>query len=186
MGEQHPLLHTPVLVLLCDSRVYRGSESTERERGSLGENRQRQRRFTISRRLIGFFMGDSSSPSDGHRLLTGHLFRLWSVWSDRRRVDQRLLAKARHQTALFSYSCSCFSKCLQLTATLGSYVYINLEIPEAIPMAAEFVARDNQNPILKIQYQKSKDEAAKKQRNRAVEESNTEPNEKRGDYIADS
>ncbi|CAI9289154.1 unnamed protein product [Lactuca saligna] len=48
---------------------------------------------------------------------------------------------------------------LQLTATPASYIYINPTIPEAAAMAAEFVERHNQNPVLKIKYQKSKDGA---------------------------
>ncbi|CAH1453121.1 unnamed protein product [Lactuca virosa] len=55
---------------------------------------------------------------------------------------------------------------LQLTATPASYIYINPTIPEAAAMAAEFVERHNQNPILKIQYQKSKDVEVEKKRNR--------------------
>ncbi|CAH1450068.1 unnamed protein product [Lactuca virosa] len=55
---------------------------------------------------------------------------------------------------------------LQLIATPASYIYINPTIPEAAAMAAEFVERHNQNPVLKIQYQKSKDVEVEKKRNR--------------------
>ncbi|CAH1432262.1 unnamed protein product [Lactuca virosa] len=57
---------------------------------------------------------------------------------------------------------------LQLTATPASYIYINPTIPEAVAMAAEFVERHNQNPVLKIQYQKSKDVEVEKKRNREL------------------
>ncbi|CAI9297448.1 unnamed protein product [Lactuca saligna] len=55
---------------------------------------------------------------------------------------------------------------LQLTATPASYIYINPTIPEAAAMAVEFVERHNQNPVLKIKYQKSKDVQVEKKRNR--------------------
>ncbi|KAL4570256.1 hypothetical protein LXL04_025908 [Taraxacum kok-saghyz] len=132
-----------------------------------------QRRFTIPRHLIGFFMGDSSSPINKPLDLDSRFLSIPIVLPRFRfRLTSRLLIPIlinlsnllipnRRRAAAVNRP---FIPAVD--TTLGSYVYINLEIPEAIPMAAEFVARDNQNPILKIQYQKSKDEAAEKQRNR--------------------
>ncbi|KAI3782051.1 hypothetical protein L2E82_12083 [Cichorium intybus] len=55
---------------------------------------------------------------------------------------------------------------LQLTATPASYIYINPDIPETASMTSGFILRANQNPILKIQYQKDKDAGVEKERNK--------------------
>nr|GEW46879.1 histone-lysine N-methyltransferase, H3 lysine-9 specific SUVH4-like isoform X3 [Tanacetum cinerariifolium] len=59
--------------------------------------------------------------------------------------------------------------CIAAQCYHGSYVYINPEIHESAIMAAEFVTRNEANPVLNIDYEKYDDKNIKKRRNRLIE-----------------